>query len=237
MKAQYFPAAAMGKKNIGWLKSNFFFSFSDYYDPLKSAFGTLVAFNDDLLEKGKGFGIHPHVNMEIISILLKGKMNHKDSLDYSTLIEEGGVQIMSAGSGLRHEEYNIGEEEVNFLQIWIQPKLQNITPRYQLRHFPKAGRKNKLTTIVAGKEGLAHCWINQNAELLLGYYDNGCQVKHSFDPTNKCLFVFVIAGSITIDGTQIAQREAIGIWDTGSITIDCTTDTEFLIIETPVNQK
>ncbi|HYK55888.1 MAG TPA: pirin family protein, partial [Flavisolibacter sp.] len=168
MKSQVFRKAERGLKNIGWLKSNFYFSFSDYYHPLKSAFGTLVAFNDDFVERGKGFGIHPHVNMEIISVLLKGRMNHIDSLGYSTTIEEGGVQIMSAGTGLRHEEYNIGEDEVNFLQIWIQPKQQNISPRYQQRSFPKDKRKNALTTIVSGEEGMEHCWINQNAKLSLG---------------------------------------------------------------------
>ncbi len=141
MNTQLFPASQRGRKDIGWLKSNFIFSFSEYYNPAASAFGTLITFNDDIVEAGKGFGIHPHVNMEIISIMLKGKMNHKDSMGYNTEVEEGGVQIMSAGSGLKHEEYNIGEEEVNFLQIWIQPKLQNVSPRYQQRSFPKANRK------------------------------------------------------------------------------------------------
>src|ERR1700759_5452352 len=119
MQTFYFAAADKGIKDIGWLKSNFYFSFSDYCNPIKSAFGTLITFNDDYVQPGKGFGIHPHVNMEIISILLQGKMNHKDTLGYSTVVEPGGVQIMSAGSGLRHEEYNIGDDEVNFLQIWI----------------------------------------------------------------------------------------------------------------------
>src|SRR5688500_7492811 len=162
MQTQYFPAKERGTKDGVWLKSNFFFSFSDYADPVKSAFGTLVAFNDDFVQAGKGFGIHPHINMEIISVMLKGKMNHKDSMGYSTTVEEGGVQIMSAGSGLRHEEYNIGDEEVNFLQVWIQPKLQNIIPRYQQRSFPKEKRKNELKTIVSNEEGQSHCWINQN---------------------------------------------------------------------------
>ena len=113
MKAQVFPKSERGIKDVGWLKSNFYFSFSDYYNPSKSAFGTLITFNDDHVAAGKGFGIHPHANMEIISVLLKGKMNHIDTLGYKTVIEEGGVQIMSAGSGLRHEEYNVGEAEVN----------------------------------------------------------------------------------------------------------------------------
>src|SRR6478672_11504669 len=152
MKSQVFRKSENGTKNIGWLKSNFYFSFSDYSNPTKSAFGTLFAFNDDYVETGKGFGIHPHVNMEIISVLLKGKMNHIDSMGYKTIIEAGDVQIMSAGTGLKHEEYNIGEDEVNFLQIWIQPKLQNIPPRYQQRSFPRENRKNQLKTIVSVDE-------------------------------------------------------------------------------------
>ena len=203
MQTQYFPAKERGTKDAGWLKSNFFFSFSDYYNPIKSAFGTLVAFNDDFLQPGKGFGIHPHVNMEIISVMLKGKMNHKDTMGYSTTVEEGGVQIMSAGSGLRHEEYNIGDDEVNFLQIWIQPKLQNITPRYQQRSFPKDKRRNQLVTIVSGEEGQGHCWINQNAKLLLGYFEEGQYIKYDFNPVNKCLFIFLIEGSITINDQEL----------------------------------
>lgn len=204
---------------------------------MKSAFGTLLAFNDDFLEQGKGFGIHPHVNMEIISILLKGKMNHKDSMGYSTIIEEGAVQIMSAGIGLRHEEYNIGDEEVNFLQIWIQPKLQNIMPRYQERHFSKEARKNSLKTIVSGEEGLEHCWINQNAKFTLGHFEKGNKPEYVLKGINKCLFIFVISGMLKIKEHNLNQRDAIGIWETDQIILDCLEETEFLIIETVINQK
>ena len=237
MQTQYFPASERGKKNIGWLKSNFFFSFSDYYHPMKSAFGTLFAFNDDYMQIGKGFGIHPHINMEIISVLVQGKMNHIDSMGYSTTIEEGGVQIMSAGSGLRHEEYNIGDKEVNFLQIWIQPKLQNIIPRYQLRHFPKENRKNTLTTILSGEEGPEHCWINQNSKLLLGYFEKGRTVDYHFRPVNMCIFIFLIEGSIEVSGVRLHSKDALGIWDTDQFSVLCAENSEFLIIETPINQK
>jgi quercetin 2,3-dioxygenase len=237
MKTLVFPSEERGTKNIGWLKSNFFLSFSDYYHPLKSAFGTLFAFNDDYMEIGKGFGIHPHINMEIISVLVQGKMNHIDSMGYSTKIEEDGVQIMSAGSGLRHEEYNIGENEVNFLQIWIQPKIQNIIPRYQLRHFPRQNRKNKLITIVSGEEGPDHCWINQNAKLSLGYYDQDREIQYNFNPVNKCIFLFLIKGSISVNGTHLKIKDGLGIWDTDKFSIHCLELSEFLIIETPVNQK
>lgn len=237
MKTHRFPASERGKKESDWLRSNFVFSFSNFYHPVLSAFGTLFTFNDDYLMPGKGFGTHPHINMEIVSVLLEGKMNHKDSLGYSTVFEEGGVQIMSAGSGIRHEEYNVGEEEVNFLQIWIYPKLQNIGPRYQFRRFPRERRKNELVTIVSGEEGLEHCWINQNAKLSLGYFDKGRQISYRFPRENKCLFVFVISGSISIGDIRIPKRDALGIWDTDAIGVTCVEESEFLIIETVVNQK
>jgi redox-sensitive bicupin YhaK (pirin superfamily) len=163
-------------------------------------------------------------------------MNHKDTLGYSTIIEEGGVQIMSAGSGLRHEEYNVGEEEVNFLQIWIQPKLQNIAPRYQFRSFPLEKRKNKLTTIVAGEEGLAHCWINQNARLSLAHFE-GNTVDYTFNPLNKCLFIHTIEGCIRIGNNTLQKGDALGVWDTASIYVECLEEAQFLIIETVINQK
>ena len=237
MQTQYFPAKDRGTKDGGWLKSNFFFSFSDYADPVKSAFGTLVAFNDDFVQAGKGFGIHPHINMEIISVILKGKMNHKDSMGYSTTIEEGGVQIMSAGSGLRHEEYNISDDEVNFLQVWIQPKLQNTIPRYQQRSFPKEKRKNELKTIVSNEEGQSHCWINQNAKLSLGYFEKGREINYDFDPVNKCVFIFIIEGKISINDHKLGRLDGLGVWDSSLVTIKCKEQSQFLIVETPINQK
>lgn len=237
MQSLFFPASERGLKDLGWLQSNFFFTFSDYYNPSKTAFGSLLVFNDDFVQSSKGFGIHPHMNMEIISIMLKGSMNHKDTLGYSNVVHEDWVQIMSAGSGLRHEEYNVGEEEVNFLQIWIQPKQQNINPRYQFRNFPKEKRRNQLKTIVSNEEGLDHCWINQNAKLSLGLYDKGQAVSYAFNPVNKCLFVFAIKGSISIGSNKLNERDAIGLWETNRITVQCDDDCEFLIIETPINQK
>jgi redox-sensitive bicupin YhaK (pirin superfamily) len=237
MQTKLFPAAERGVKNIGWLQSNFFFSFSDFCEPSKSAFGTIMAFNDDFVQVGKGFGIHPHMNMEIISIMLKGSMNHKDSMGYSNVVHEDWVQIMSAGSGLRHEEYNVGETDVNFLQIWIQPKLQNIIPRYQFRYFPGEKRDNQLKTVVSNEEGQEHCWINQNTKMSLGRFDAGRKTDYRFNPTNKCLFIFAIRGNIMISGFALQERNALGIWDTDQIAIECAEPAEFLIIETPVNQK
>jgi redox-sensitive bicupin YhaK (pirin superfamily) len=228
-------AGERGTKDIGWLQSNFSFSFSSYAHPVKKGFGLLHTLNDDRVQPGGGFGIHPHVNMEIISVLLQGKMNHKDSMGYSEVVEKDWVQIMSAGTGLRHEEYNVGEEEVNFLQLWIEPKLQNISPRYQRRHFPREQRKNKLQIIVSNAEGTAHCWINQNATLSLGWFEKGKNVPYSFPPENKCVYVFVISGRIGLNNETIDARDAIGIWNTGSFELNCLEETAFLVVEVPVN--
>ena len=137
MQAIIYREADRGTKDIGWLLSKFSFSFSSYQNPARNGFGLLKALNDDRVNVGGGFGLHAHTNMEIISIMLQGKMTHKDNLGYAETVEKNWVQIMSAGTGIRHEEHNVGEEEVRFLQIWIEPKLQNISPRYQKRYFPK----------------------------------------------------------------------------------------------------
>lgn len=235
MQTKLFPAQERGRKDIGWLQSNFTFSFSSFYNPDKSGFGLLRTFNDDFVKPGEGFGIHPHVNMEIISIMLQGKMNHKDSMGYSDVVERDWVQIMSAGSGLRHEEYNVGDEDVNFLQIWIEPKQQNIMPRYQRRAFPAENRKNQLVTVISHEEGQAHCWINQNARLMLGYYDAGQELIHSFRPLNMALFLFAIEGQIQVGNQTLNARDGLGIWDTDQVTINCPTQAKFLLMEVPIN--
>jgi redox-sensitive bicupin YhaK (pirin superfamily) len=235
MKTKHFNAADRGTKDLGWLKSNFNFSFGPYAQPDRTAFGLLSAFNDDFVTPGKGFGLHAHQNMEIISIMLQGKMNHKDNLGYTEVVEKDWVQIMSAGSGLRHEEYNVGEEEVNFLQIWIEPKLQNINPRYQRRYFPEAERKNKLTTVVSNEEGSAHCWINQNAKISLGNFEAGQQFVYNFNPVNKAVYLFIMEGELDIQGETISKRNAIGIWDTDSLSINVLQESKFILIEVPIN--
>ena len=227
--------ASRGTKDIGWLVSKFSFSFSDYQNPAMKGFGTLKVFNDDTVQPGGGFGIHAHYNMEIISVMLQGKMNHIDTLGYREVVEKDWVQIMSAGSGLRHEEYNVGDEDVKFLQIWIEPKLQNINPRYQKRYFPQEKRKNKLQTIVSSEEGSNHCWINQNARLSLGWFETGQTLDYTFNWTNKCVYIFVLEGMLDIDGEKIGVRDGIGLWDTEKITMQVQQEASFIVIETPIN--
>ena len=235
MKTRLTRAADRGLKDIGWLKSHLSLSFGPYPDPERTGFGLLRVFNDDVVQPGGGFGIHGHANMEIISVMLAGSMNHKDTLGYSEIVHQDWVQIMSAGTGLRHEEHNVSESEVNFLQVWIEPKLQNIGPRYQRRHFPEDKRTNQLTTIVSNDEGQAHCWINQNARLSLGYYPDAQTVDYSFRPLNKLLFLFVISGQVSVGGQVVGERDSLGIWDCDSVGLECAAGTRFLLVEAPVN--
>lgn len=235
MKSKLFKKEERGTKDIGWLKSNFSLSFSSYQNPLRAGFGLIRAFNDDYISPKGGFGIHAHHNMEIISIILKGDMNHKDSMGYSDVVHEDWIQIMSAGSGLYHEEYNIGEEDVNFLQIWIEPKVQNINPRYQRRHFPKEQRENQLTTVIAPTTGYKHCWINQDAYIKLGNYTEEKTLNYQFTEENKCVYLFNIKGEIQIDGQIISPRDSIGIWGTNEISIHIKADSQFILIEAPIN--
>lgn len=235
MKFEVYKADQRGTKDLEWLKSHFTFSFSTYANPVRAGFELLRVFNDDFVAPKSGFGLHPHANMEIISIMLAGAMSHADSLGYREVVKKDWVQLMSAGSGLRHEEHNVGEEEVNFLQIWIEPKLQNISPRYQRRYFPEENRLNQLVTIVSGEEGSGHCWINANARLSLGYFEQDRQLSYSFNPLNKGIFVFTISGTIGVNGQTLDRRDAIGLWETEEININCLATSRFLVVEVPIN--
>jgi len=235
MKHKVYKSGERGLKDTGWLKSNLTFSFTSHYDPTRKGFGLLRVFNDDFVAPENGFGLHAHANMEIVSVMLAGSMNHIDSLGYKEVVHQDWVQIMSAGSGLRHEEHNVGTDEVNFLQIWIEPKLQNITPRYQRRYFPEENRLNKLVTIVSNEEGQGHCWINQNAKLSLGSFERDQEVRYPFNPVNKAVFVFNISGSLLVNEEPLERRDSIGVWETDHLHLICLTGSKFLIIEVPIN--
>ncbi|MCC9168615.1 pirin family protein [Pontibacter harenae] len=235
MKHILYKSNERGLKDTGWLKSNLSFSFSNYYNPSRSGFGLLRVFNDDYVAPENGFGLHAHANMEIISVMLSGSMSHVDSLGYNEKVQKDWVQIMSAGTGLRHEEHNVGNDEVNFLQIWIEPKLQNIMPRYQRRYFPEEKRLNKLVTIVSNEEGQDHCWINQNAKLSLGHFERDNDCTYKFNSVNKGVFVFNISGSMLVNEEPLEKRDGIGVWDTDAVHINCLTDSQFLVVEVPIN--
>lgn len=236
MKKIIHRADSRGYADHGWLKSRHTFSFANYYDPKRNHFGLLRVLNDDIVEGGMGFGTHPHDNMEIVSIPLKGALAHRDSAGHHQVIKTGDVQIMSAGSGIAHSEYNHSEtDEVNFLQIWIFPKERNIKPRYEQKTFPPSERGNRFQTVVSPNKGDEALWINQDAYFSLGNFDTGHSASYSIRRNQSGIYLFVIEGRIEIDGDVLDRRDAIGITETDSIQLKALISSEILIMDVPMN--
>lgn len=236
MKTIIHKADSRGLADHGWLKSRHTFSFAGYHEPKRMRFGLLRVLNDDIVQPGEGFGTHPHDNMEIISIPLKGALAHKDSTGTEKVINTGDVQIMSAGSGLNHSEYNASKtEEVNFLQLWIFPKEKDIAPRYDQKTFNAAERVNKFQAVVSPEKDKGTLWINQDAYLSLGNIKKGKSAEYAINKKDNGVYAFVLSGSAEIAGTVLSSRDAIGIDDTDKITVKAEEDTEILVIEVPMN--
>jgi quercetin 2,3-dioxygenase len=235
MNTLYYPASERGHVNFGWLDSHHSFSFGNWYDPEKVHFGALRVLNDDIVKGGKGFDMHPHDNMEIVSIPLKGAIAHKDSTGTEEIIYSGDVQIMSAGSGIRHSEYNASHyDPVNFLQIWIFPKQQNIKPRHDQKKFDQEGRKGKWQIVVSPQPADGGVWINQDARMALTRLQAGKEISFSPVFPGNGVYVFVLEGEVTIDGKKLDKRDALGIWETDSVNIQAGPDSELLVIEVPM---
>lgn len=234
MKIITHKADKRGHANFDWLNSHHSFSFGQYYDPEKMQFGMLRVLNDDIIKGGSGFGAHPHDNMEIVSIPLSGALEHKDSTGTAKVIHENDVQIMSAGSGIKHSEYNhFADRETNFLQVWVLPEKRNIEPRYEQKTFDPAMRHNKLQTVVAPDDENA-VWINQKAWFTLGNLEAGKELVYTMKNNGNGLYAFVIKGTMTISGNQLSERDAIGIVDGESIVLHADTDAEILLIDVPM---
>ena len=228
-------AETRGHANHGWLNSHHSFSFASYYNPNRMNFGLLRVLNDDYVAAGRGFGAHPHDNMEIISIPLEGDLEHQDNMGNKTVIRSNDVQIMSAGTGVVHSEYNHSEAEpVKFLQIWVFPKERGITPRYEQKTFQPEERANQLQVVVSPTHEEA-VWINQDAYFLLGKFDAGKTTNYTIQQEGNGAYVFVLDGEIEIDGDRISKRDAIGIWDTKQLEITATENANYLIIDVPMN--
>lgn len=236
MKKIFHPANERGHNDIGWLKANFSFSFGPYYNPDKVHFGVLRVLNDDIIAGGTGFGTHPHDNMEIITIPISGALEHKDSMGSIGVIHAGEVQVMSAGSGVTHSEYNHSKTEAaNTLQIWLFPKERNIKPRYDQKNFNDVLKLNELTTLISpDKTNPDTLWINQDATFSLGDFEPGQSITYNFNTPGNGLYAFVIEGSIKLDGTTLNKRDALGVYDTSSITIETETKSRILLIEVPM---
>ena len=236
MKTTLHKADTRGHANHGWLDSHHTFSFAGYYDPTRVHFGMLRVLNDDIVKGGAGFGQHPHDNMEIISIPLKGALEHGDNTGGHGIIRSGEVQIMSAGSGISHSEKNASKvEDVNFLQIWVFPKERNIKPRYDQKLFGPDDRKNKFQAVVSPEKNDSSLWINQDAWFSLGNLSKGVSSEYAVQKTSNGVYVFVIEGEVTVDGQKLNKRDGLGVWDTDRISINANVDAEVLLIDVPMN--
>jgi hypothetical protein len=236
MKTIIHKADSRGLADHGWLKSRHTFSFAGYHNPERTRFGLLRVLNDDIVQPGEGFGAHPHDNMEIISIPLSGALAHKDSTGTEKVINTGDVQIMSAGSGLYHSEYNASKtEEVNFLQLWIFPNEKDITPRYDQKTFNTGDRVNKFQSVVSPEKDNGTLWINQDAYLSLGNIQKGKSAEYAINKKGNGVYAFILSGSAEIAGTVLSSRDAIGAEDTDKITVKAEEDSEILLIEVPMN--
>ena len=234
MKTIIHRAAERGHLNHGWLDTWHSFSFGQYHDPEKTHFGTLRVLNDDSVKGGFGFGMHPHDNMEIITIPLKGALQHKDSTGGEGVIRKYDVQRMSAGSGIRHSEFNHSkDEDVTLLQIWVFPKERNITPGYDQKTFLPEERQNKLQYIVAPDVPTA-LKAHQDTWFSLGNFEKGKNVDYALHGADKGIYLFVIEGSVEIAGAKLGRRDGIGISQTDRITLKTGEGTELLLIEVPM---
>jgi redox-sensitive bicupin YhaK (pirin superfamily) len=234
MKTTLHKAGTRGHANHGWLNSYHTFSFAGYQDMSRMNFGVLRVLNDDVVQGGRGFGKHPHDNMEIISIPLSGALEHNDDTGRNEIIKTNDVQIMSAGTGIAHSEYNASKTEpVNFLQIWIFPKVDNIAPRYDQKTFKPEDRVNQLQTVVAPDNANA-IKINQDAWFSLGRLDKGFATDYFLKKESNGVYAFVINGDVTINGQQLNKRDGLGIWDVNKLTITADSDAEVLLIDVPL---
>jgi len=235
MKTIIYPASERGGADFGWLKAKHSFSFGQWYDPQKVHFGALRVLNDDLVKGGGGFPPHPHDNMEIVTIPLKGELAHKDSSGGSGVIKAGDIQIMSAGTGIKHSEYNASEtEEINLLQVWVIPKHRNITPRYDQRTFEVTERQNKWQIVVSPDEKDNALWINQDTRFALTNLEAGKEITYSVNFRGNGVYIFVIEGAIKIGNESLSKRDAAGIYNSDSFTIQAVETSQLLAIEVPM---
>ena len=230
-------ADTRGSVDFGWLQSKHTFSFGNYQNDERINFGMLRVLNDDVVAPGLGFGTHPHQNMEIISIPLEGALEHKDSMENIAVIQSGDIQVLSAGTGITHSEYNKGKDvRVKFLQIWVIPNKQNVTPRYDQLTLDVQDRNNQLQQVLSPNQDDAGVWIHQNAWFHMSDLDAGKAVSYDLkNPEQNGVYVFVLKGEVTVNGQALETRDGFGVWDVDSLQIEAVTDTELLLMEVPMH--
>lgn len=228
-------ANTRGVANLGWLKSHHTFSFSHYHNPERMNFGVLRVLNDDTVAPGMGFGRHPHADMEIISIPLDGDLEHQDSMGNKTVIRRGDVQVMSAGTGVEHSEYNANSDrEVKFLQIWVFPEKRGVAPRYDQISVGTEETRNRFAQVLSPNPDDAGVWIHQQAWFDLGKFDQATTIEHALRKADNGLYVFMISGNAIVDGQDLGPRDGLGIPDAGKVSIEASTGSEILLMEVPM---
>ncbi len=228
-------AETRGHANHGWLNSHHTFSFANYYDRERMNFGVLRVINDDTVAAGMGFGTHPHDNMEIVSIPLAGDLEHKDSMGNITVIKEGDVQVMSAGTGVTHSEYNKNKDkEVKFLQIWIFPNKKNVTPRYDQISLQDIRKENEFYQILSPNQDDQGVWIHQDAWFHLGNFTKGTTDEYNIKKEGNGLYAFILEGEVEINGEILSKRDGMGIWNTDTFELKATENAHVLLMEVPM---
>jgi redox-sensitive bicupin YhaK (pirin superfamily) len=229
-------ADSRDKSDHGWLKSFHTFSFGGNYNPDRIQFGALRVLNDDWISGSKGFGEHPHDNMEIISIPLSGALQHEDSMNNVAVIESGEIQVMSAGTGIYHKEFNKNESEpAEFLQIWLFPNQRNVTPRYQQERYSNGILPNEFQQVLSPNSNDPGVWIYQNAWFNIGEFDQGTAHSYKLKEKGNGLYVFMIEGSAVVDNQPLNKRDGFGVWDTENISILASKGSKILLMEVPMN--
>ena len=228
-------ADTRGHANHGWLNSHHSFSFANYYNPERMHFGVLRVLNDDRVAPGMGFGTHPHDNMEIISIPLSGDLEHKDSMGNVATIRHGDIQVMSAGTGIYHSEYNRNKDkEVKFLQIWVFPNKRNVKPRYDQLSLNVADRHNKFQQVLSPSPDDAGVWIHQDAWFHLGHFDKNHQESYNIKKAGNGVYAFILSGDVTINGQALNARDGLGIWNTDTLDVVANSEAEILLMDVPM---
>lgn len=235
MKYVIHKANTRGHANHGWLDSHHSFSFANYHNPERMNFGVLRVLNDDIVSAGRGFGTHPHQNMEIISIPLEGDLEHKDSLGNLSVIREGDIQILSAGTGISHSEYNRNKgEQVKFLQIWIFPNKKNLAPRYDQISIRDLHKKNEFYQVLSPNSEDSGVWINQDAYFSMGEFDKKFSSEYVLQNNRNGVYVFVLEGSIIIGEHKLDKRDGFGIWNIDKFKVESDANTKILLMEVPM---
>lgn len=229
-------ADTRGHVDHGWLNTYHTFSFASYHDPERIHFGVLRVLNDDTIDPGKGFGLHPHDNMEIITIPLEGDLEHKDSMGNSSIIRHGDVQVMSAGTGIYHSEFNPNPDKlVKLFQIWVYPNKRNVTPRYDQITLNVADRHNKLQQILSPNPDDEGVWIHQDAWFFMGKFDQGLRTEYSVRKQGNGIYFLIVEGDFKIDGFELQRRDGLGMWEVEKVEIEAVSqDAEILVIEVPM---